>query len=149
MGDEATPHGSRRNWYARTPLYAKIAVGLLIGVIVGCVVPPWIAAGFNVPAHLVLRFLNAIAPPLIFLAVLRAVVETNVRGRLAGKMFYLLALNTVVAILVGLLVANVLRPGRHAHLARTEAQPHLAGNPVEQLIDNVPAACSARSSRTM
>jgi len=33
---------------------------------------------------------------------------------MAGKLFFLLALNTVVAILIGLLVANVLRPGRAA-----------------------------------
>src|SRR5439155_18670224 len=52
-----------------------------------------------------------IAPPLILVAVIRALMTANVRGRLAGKLFFLLILNTLVAILIGLLVANLLRPG--------------------------------------
>ena len=32
---EETPHG--RNWYTRTPLYLRIVVGLLLGVVLGTV----------------------------------------------------------------------------------------------------------------
>jgi len=40
------------------------------------------------------------AIPLILIAVMRALIAANVKGRLAGKLFYLLALNTIVAICI-------------------------------------------------
>jgi DAACS family dicarboxylate/amino acid:cation (Na+ or H+) symporter len=93
----------------------------------------------DVPARIILRLLGAIAPPLILVAVSRALLGANVRGRLAGKMFFLLALNTIVAIFVGLLVANVVRPGSHASLPPGDA-PSVAGNPLAQLLDNIPSS---------
>src|SRR4029434_101215 len=107
--------------YSRIPLYLKIVVGLALGTIVGACINQgmlstrW-AAWLNEPASVILRVLCAIAPPLILVAVIHALITANVSGRLAGRLFYLLLLNTFVAILVGLLVANVVRPGKHAHL---------------------------------
>ena len=123
----------------RVPLYLQIVVALALGVIVGIFLTPERAVGFDIPARLILRLLGAIAPPLILVAVMRALISAKVQGRRAGKMFYLLVLNTLVAIFVGLLVANVIRPGRHAHLPSHEAL-HVAGDPVAQLIDNIPAS---------
>ena len=123
----------------RVPLYLQIVVALALGVIVGMFLSPERAVRFDIPARLILRLLGAIAPPLILVAVMRALISAKVQGRLAGKMFYLLVLNTLVAIFVGLLVANVIRPGRHAHLPSHEAL-HVAGDPVAQLIDNIPAS---------
>src|SRR4030095_929333 len=120
----------------RIPLYVRIAVALALGVLAGMLVPESWAQDLDVPARMILRLLGAIAPPLILIAVSRALLGANVRGKLAGKMFFLLFLNTVVAILVGLVVANVVRPGRHASLPPGEA-PTLAGNPLTQLLDNV------------
>ncbi|MEA2734720.1 MAG: hypothetical protein QOE14_1171 [Humisphaera sp.] len=136
-GNPASPPPRRRSWYARTPLYLKILVGLILGVIVGMIVSPGQAKKLNVPALLILRLLGAIAPPLILVAVMRALVGANVGGRLAGKMFGLLVLNTLVAIFIGLLVANVIRPGRHASLP-PEAPPKVSANPLDALLDNVP-----------
>jgi DAACS family dicarboxylate/amino acid:cation (Na+ or H+) symporter len=48
-------------------------------------------------------------------------------------------LNTLVAIFIGLLVANVIRPGSHASLPPGEA-PNVSGNPLAQLLDNVPSS---------
>jgi len=72
-------------------------------------------------------------------AVARALLGANVRGKLAGRLFFLLALNTFVAILIGLLVANVVRPGRHALLPPGEA-PHITGSPLAQLLENIPSS---------
>ena len=127
----------RRNWYRRIPLYVKIAIALVLGVIAGVLVKPTWAPAINEPAKIILRLLNAIAPPLILLAVMRALITANVKGRLAGKLFFLLALNTVVAILVGLTVANVIRPGRHVHLPPAEA-PQVNADPLEQFLANIP-----------
>jgi DAACS family dicarboxylate/amino acid:cation (Na+ or H+) symporter len=97
------------------------------------------ATQLNFPANMILRLLGAIAPPLILVAVMRALLGADVRGRLAGRMFYLLALNTLVAIFIGLLVANVLRPGKHASLPAGDP-PKVSTNPLAALLDNIPSS---------
>ena len=121
------------------PLYLRIAIALVLGVIAGLVVPETWAPHFDVPARIILRLLGAIAPPLILVAVAQALLGANVRGKLAGKMFFLLALNTLVAIVVGLVVAIVVRPGQHASLPPGEA-PNVTGSPLLQLLDNIPSS---------
>ena len=133
------PHPQRRRFIPKIPLYLQIAIALALGVIGGLLLRHDIAEKFNIPAVIILRLLGAIAPPLILVAVAKALITAEVHGRLAGKMFFLLVLNTVVAILIGLLVANAIHPGKHAHLAAGEP-PKLAGSPLEQLLDNIPAS---------
>ena len=123
----------------RMPLYVRIAFALVLGVFVGLSLPATWAPHFDIPARIILRLLGAIAPPLILVAVSRALIGANVRGKLAGKMFSLLALNTLVAILIGLTVANAIAPGRHASLPPGEA-PNISGNPLLQLLDNIPSS---------
>ncbi len=133
------PPPDHKSWYARIPLYVKIAIALVLGVIAGELMPSKWAAELDIPARMLLQFLGAVAPPLILVAVMRALITARVQGRLAGKMFFLLALNTVVAILIGLLVANVLRPGGHGTLRPGEEQ-HIGGNIVNQLLSNIPSS---------
>ena len=129
--------------YRRTPLYLKIIVGLLLGTVVGVLVnqgvlgPRWIP-WLNEPASIILRLLGAIAPPLILVAVIHALITANVRGRMAGRLFYLLVLNTLVAIFIGLLVANVIRPGKHAQLAKPGEAQKVNVDPVQQLLSQIP-----------
>jgi len=123
----------------RIPLYIRIAIALAAGVVVGLVLPVGWAQYFDIPARLILRVLGAIAPPLILVAVMQALIGAKTGGKLAGKMFFLLVLNTVVAILIGLTVANVIRPGGHASLPPGEA-PKLTGDPLTQMLDNVPSS---------
>ena len=140
-GDKKQPAAptAEKPWWWRVPLYVQIVVALVLGALAGTVLPTSFAEGLNVPAQIVLRLLGALAPPLILLAVMRALIGADVRGRLAGKMFALLALNTTVAIFIGLLVANVIRPGRHASLPPGEP-PKVGGNMLTQLLENVPAS---------
>ena len=43
-------------------------------------------------------------------------MKTEVKGKLAAKLGGSLVLNTVVAIVIGLVVANVIQPGTHGKL---------------------------------
>jgi Na+/H+-dicarboxylate symporter len=124
---------------SRIPLYIRIAIALVIGVVAGMILPGGWVQYFDIPARLILRVLGAIAPPLILVAVVKALIEAKVGGKLAGKMFFLLVLNTVVAILIGLAVANAIRPGSHVSLPPGEV-PQLSGNPIAQLLDNIPSS---------
>jgi Na+/H+-dicarboxylate symporter len=87
---------------------------------------------------MILRLLGAIAPHLLLVAVSRALLGADIRGKLTRKMFFLLAMNTLVAIFIGLAVANLIRPGRHASLPG-EA-PRVSGSPIAQLLDNIPSS---------
>jgi len=142
-------HQASGNLYTRIPLYVRIMIGLVLGVIVGVVLlnaspdhdhlPRWVSVTITVmneTAKLLLRLLNFIAPPLILLAVVRAIITADIKGRQAGRMVFLLILNTLVAIGIGLLVANVVRPGKHAHL--DPGPPPEKRDVVNQFLDNVP-----------
>src|SRR5438093_1097923 len=143
MHDDAKSSTPRRSWLARLPLYVQIVIALVLGVIAGELLPAAWAAKLDIPARMLLQFLGAVAPPLILIAVMRALITAKVRGRLAGKMFFLLALNTLVAILIGLLVANVLRPGGHeaAPAGGPGEEFHVGGEDlVVQLLSNIPSS---------
>lgn len=125
------------NWWTGLPLYVRILIGMALGVVAGLVFGPatrpldWIA-------QMVLRVLGALAPALILVAVVQAIMTADIRGRLALRMAGLLLLNTTIAIVVGLVVANLLRPGSGANLPRPAHAPPVGGNLVAQLLDNVP-----------
>ena len=131
------PPGGALAFWTRLPLYSRILIGLILGVAVGYLLGPD-ATPLEWPARLILRMLGAIAPVLILVAVIRALITAEIHGRLALRMAGLLILNTVTAILVGLMVANVLRPGSGEHLADTAAAPKVRADIVGQLLDNVP-----------
>jgi len=110
-----------------------LVLGVVCGLLLGAAAQP-----FDWPAKLILRLLGALAPVLILVAVVRAIMTADIHGRLAFRMLGLLLLNTVTAIGVGLLVANVLRPGVGAHPVHPTTSPQVRGDIVSQLLDNVP-----------
>jgi len=135
-GPEEPQHASSGpfSWWTRTPLYLRILAGMVLGVIVGVAAGKQ-AGSLELPAKLILRMLGALAPPLILVAVMQALMTVELRGRSTGRLIGLLIMNTVVAIGIGLLVANVLQPGRHAKLTpHTEAAPAQPATPEEQRI---------------
>jgi Na+/H+-dicarboxylate symporter len=140
---EHSPGESRRGLLARwhrTPLYLRILGALFLGVLAGVLLGDR-AAGLALPSKLILRLLGALAPPLILVAVIQALMQAQIQGRVAGRLVSLLLLNTVVAICIGLLVANVVKPGRWSHLSPPPPPHHAAEqakDPLTQFLDNVP-----------
>jgi Na+/H+-dicarboxylate symporter len=92
------------------PLYWRIIAAMALGALTGVLLKQH-AGPLAVPADLVIRLLGALAPPLILLAVMQALIRARIPGRMAARMAYLLALNTIVAICIGLAVANIIKPG--------------------------------------
>jgi Na+/H+-dicarboxylate symporter len=137
--DYAPPQEGRSllSLYRSVPLYIRILIGLALGVAIGMLLGPS-AEHLKVVSQIILRCLGALAPALILVAVIDSILNANIKGRGAAHLAFLLILNTTVAILIGLLVANVVRPGKHAHLAPT-TQPAPAGGDIgQQLMDNIP-----------
>ena len=121
------------------PLYVRIIIGVILGVATGLLLGNQ-AAFLAVPGKLVLRLLGALAPPLILAAIVHTFMTTHLGGPLAVRLPRLLLMNTLVAITIGLTVANVIQPGRGAGLAPSEPSVETTAtvNPLVAFIENVP-----------
>ncbi len=103
----------------KIPLYLQIVIALLFAIVTGTLlgagqVSPDLKETIGhlaLPCTLILKALRTLATPLILLAVLHSFLTANIPGRSGRKLSVLLVTNTVVAILIGLGVANVIRPG--------------------------------------
>ncbi|MGZ9115361.1 MAG: dicarboxylate/amino acid:cation symporter [Methylocystis sp.] len=126
-------------WWRATPLYLRILGAVALGLIVGVMLGEQ-AAALETPAKLVLRLLGALAPPLILLAIMQALMRAHLGGRKALRLVTLLLTNTLVAIGIGLLVANVLQPGSWWSPAPAHAPAKAAAgaDPLAQFLDSVP-----------
>lgn len=128
-------------WWNRTPLYLRIIGGMILGAIAGELLGAR-AAGLAIPSRLVLRVLGALAPPLILVAIIQAIMTTKFEPGTAGRLIRLLLLNTIVAICVGLFVANVIKPGSWVSLMAAPAgHGAAAGGKPDMLmlfLENVP-----------
>ena len=114
----------------RMPLYVRILIALIIGSLLGYILntfgkPDWVVY-LELPSKTILRMLSMLAPPLVLVAVIQALVKTEIPAGVARRLGGLLLLNTVVAILIGLFVANVLRPGAGANLEKPAPKAKLA-----------------------
>lgn len=158
-----------RSWlsfWQRTPLYIRILLGCVFGVVVGAVIyaldtwfaqlggryaqwtAEWMVLPLEIPGKLVLRILGALATPLVFIAIVQALMHAELPKGSALRLVSLLLLNTLVAICIGLVVANTLQPGKWSSLELEAEEPHanVAGNagdakkldPIAQLLENVP-----------
>ena len=109
-----------RPFWQRLPLYVQIVIALIFAVVLGIV----LGAGqpspnsiplikhLAIPCDLVLKALRALATPLILLAVLHSFLTAEIPGRAGRRLAFLLLTNTLTAIILGLLVANILQPGK-------------------------------------
>jgi Na+/H+-dicarboxylate symporter len=102
----------------KIPLYGQIIIALIIAVIVGVLLgagnPIWDKETIEhlaLPCTLILKALRTLATPLIFLAILHTFLTADIPSRSGRKLSVLLITNTLVAIAIGLFVANILRPG--------------------------------------
>ena len=104
----------------KLPLYTQIIIALGIAIILGIA----LGAGrpitskenlehLALPAKLIIRALSTLATPLIFLSIINTLLTADIPGNAAKRLGVLLTTNTVVAIGIGLLVANVVKPGSY------------------------------------
>ncbi|HEX8199087.1 MAG TPA: dicarboxylate/amino acid:cation symporter [Isosphaeraceae bacterium] len=139
---ESAPGRGLLGWWHRTPLYLRILGGLVLGLLVGMALGER-ARILEVPSKLILRVLGALAPPLILIAVIHVLMTAELKGRVAARLVRLLLLNTLVAIGIGLFVANGVRPGRWAELPAPPPEAPRAGakglvDLVINFLDNIP-----------
>ncbi len=123
--NETTTENTNRPFWQRIPLALQIVIALILAVALGIALGAGHPNPTNkafienlaIPSELVLKALRALATPLIFVAVLHTLMTTHIPGTVGRRLAVLLITNTTVAILIGLLVANVLRPGTWRHFS--------------------------------
>ncbi|MSP25247.1 MAG: dicarboxylate/amino acid:cation symporter [Myxococcales bacterium] len=105
---------------------------MVLGAVLGPLFGPH-AASLGVLGKLVIQLIKAIATPLLFFAILHAVLTTEIDARAGVRMLGIATLNTVIAIVIGLTLSNVLKPGRELTVVRpsAEAAAVYAGKKVE------------------
>ena len=105
------------------PLYVWVIAAVLVAIPVGRVWGEG-ATSLELLPKLILRALTALAAPLVVLAILSAIVTNEIRGRLGGLMMVFYLINTLVAMMIGLTLTNLIRPGSGRRSAgQAAAQP--------------------------
>ncbi|PSB01613.1 dicarboxylate/amino acid:cation symporter [Merismopedia glauca] len=107
----------------RIPLYLQIVIALILAIILGVllgagnpIIDKELINHLTIPCTLILKALRTLATPLIFLAIIHTFLTAQIPGGSGRKLVTLLLTNTLVAIIIGLLVANILRPGTWGNL---------------------------------
>ena len=114
--DRSSPRPNRR-WFSRLPLYARVLIGVALGLAFGIIFKtgPIVAGLRNEDlgqlGMLVIRLLKALAVPLILFAILDAFLRVEVSARRGAWLVLICMLNVSVAFAIGLFLINTLRPG--------------------------------------
>jgi DAACS family dicarboxylate/amino acid:cation (Na+ or H+) symporter len=121
------------------PLYVWVIAAVVVAIPVGVLWGDG-AVGLELLPKLILRALTALAAPMVVLAILSAIVTNDIRGRQGGLMMAFYLINTLVAMVIGLSLTNLIRPGVGASLYEpgTAAQPPARKSISELLLDLVP-----------
>jgi Na+/H+-dicarboxylate symporter len=118
----------------RFPLYAQIIVALLLGLVLGPVFGK-AAAPLGELGRLVVQLIKGVATPLLFFAIVNAVLRAEIAGKGALRMLGAALLNASVALFIGLLISNLFHPGEHLSTVARGATPGAAANFADRKID--------------
>ncbi|MCX8160659.1 MAG: dicarboxylate/amino acid:cation symporter [Candidatus Saccharicenans sp.] len=97
----------------KIPLHTKIFIGLFLGVVLGLVLGPR-ARGIEFVGTIFIRLITMVVVPLVFFSLALGTAslgDIKKLGRVGLKTFIYFTLTTAIAIIIGLLAANLLKPG--------------------------------------
>ncbi len=106
----AEPPTSLWSRYNRIPMFVKILIGLTAGFAVGMILKER-AVDLKPVSNIVLALLRLLATPLVFLAITLSLLRSKMGGKSGLRLGYLILTNTLMAIIIGLAVVNLLQPG--------------------------------------
>lgn len=95
----------------RWPLHLQISIAIGVGLVLG---PLLGKQGYPLGelGKVVIQLIKAAATPLLFLTIVSALLKTEVRGRAALRLLFWASFNAGLALTVGLVLSNLLKPGR-------------------------------------
>lgn len=133
-GTSLLPSAMKSN-AGRFPLHFQILLAIALGLVVGPLLGKQ-GQPLGELGKLVIQLIKATATPLLFFAIVSAILKTEVRGRAALKLLYWASLNACLALLLGLAISNVFQPGRSLsglHPNQTAAAANYASKKLDLL----------------
>ena len=95
---------------------ARIALAMVAGGLLGAALGPR-AAPLGELGKLVITLIKTAAAPLLFLAIVQAIVKTEVSARDGARMVLVATFNAALALALGLSLSNLFKPGAHLDMA--------------------------------
>jgi len=114
------------------PTYVLVLAGMALGMITGTVLGKD-AMSLGTLGSITIALIKAVATPLLFLAIVRAIATTQVSGGSIGRMAVIATINVSIAIAIGLTVSNLFQPGKHLSLLVDAAPANEADYASKQL----------------
>ena len=132
----------KRSWWQRYlafPLIWKFGIALVLGLLAGLVVGPQIAV-VQPLGDLFLRLLQMLVIPLVLLTLVSgaASVSPASLGRIGGKVFGYYMVTSVIALVLGIGLALVFRPGLGLDMPGEGEEPEEAPSLVETFLNIIP-----------
>lgn len=130
-------------WYGR--LHWQVLIAMALGILAGALIGEPLASRIGWIGDLFMRLLRMVIIPLVLTSIVAGVASLGGGrdiGRMFGKTLGYYVLSSFLAVLAGLLLVNLIRPGVDANLtdAAQSTLPELdtPGSPVELILDVVP-----------
>src|SRR3954453_17636708 len=116
MESESSPSsGPTRPWRFRAPFFVRIIAAMVLGGVVGFLLGER-ADPLGQLGTVIIGMIKALAGPLLLFAVVDAFLRTHVRLRSAALMIAIAMTNAVLAVIIGLTLSNLIRPGDHLEI---------------------------------
>lgn len=107
-----------------------MGLGLVVGPLLGKS-----AAPFGEIGKLVIQLIKAVATPLLFFAIVHAVLKTDVSWRQGRRLLMFAALNASIALVIGMTLSNTLQPGQHLNVIVSDATREAAKAYADKRVD--------------
>ena len=132
----------------KVPLYFQVVIGVAIGALLGLLFGTetylWGLLKNETLGQLgmlVIRLLKTLATPLIFLAILDALIHCDISFKHGGRLLAICGLNLMVAMLIGLTIMNAFTPGEswsgHIQELTAQLQPEASKTPIKTAAEGV------------
>ncbi len=90
-----------------------ILVGIAAGIVVGLLLGKENSAPLGNIGKFYITLIKAVAAPLLFFAILDAIITSDVKILQAKRFLGVIAVNTILATVIGMGLANLIQPGKH------------------------------------
>ncbi len=114
----ANPTGDRPR--RQLPLAARIVVAMILGMIAGMILGER-AEPLRKLGSLIIDMIKGLAGPLLLFAVIDAFLRTEVRARSGAVLVAIALVNAAIALTIGLVLSNMLKPGVTLHFSDQES----------------------------
>ena len=137
-------------WYRR--LHWQVALAMVLGTLAGLAGGEPLAAELGWIGQLFIKLLKMVIVPLVLASIISGVASVGGvgLGRLFGKTLGYYLVTSFLAVLTGLVLVNLVRPGAGADLGGAETRPlpdlTVVTSPVDLLLDIVPVNIVAAAS---